>query len=126
MVTLKPGDVVSHYRIVEKIGEGGMGLVFRAEDITLRRSVALKVLSGTPATGGGARARLLREARAAAALNHPNICTIYEVHEADEISFIAMELVEGETLHDLLDRAGPLPFSRLLDIAVDVADGLAE
>jgi len=66
-VTLKPGDVVSHYRIVEKIGEGGMGLVFRAEDITLRRSVALKVLSETGAAGGGSRARLLREARAAAA-----------------------------------------------------------
>ena len=125
-MTLKPGDVVSHYRIVEKIGEGGMGLVFRAEDITLRRSVALKVLSEATAAGGGSRARLLREARAAAALNHPNICTIYEVHEADDASFIAMELVEGETLHNLLGRAGPLPFGRLLDIAVDVADGLAE
>jgi tetratricopeptide (TPR) repeat protein len=118
--------VVSHYRIVEKIGEGGMGLVFRAEDITLRRPVALKVLSETTAAGGGPRARLLREARAAAALNHPNICTIYEVREADDASFIAMELVEGETLHSLLGRAGPLPFGRLLDIAVDVADGLAE
>ena len=125
-MTLKPGDVVSHYRIVEKIGEGGMGLVFRAEDITLRRPVALKVLSETAAAGGGAMARLLREARSAAALNHPNICTIYEVHESDDASFIAMELVEGETLHDLLDRAGPLPFGRLLDMAVDVADGLAE
>lgn len=125
-MTLKPGDVVSHYRVVEKIGEGGMGLVFRAEDITLRRSVALKMLSETTAAGGGSRARLLREARAAAALNHPNICTIYEVHEADDASFIAMELVEGETLHNLLGRAGPLPFGRLLDIAVDVADGLAE
>ncbi len=82
-MTLKPGDVISHYRIVEKIGEGRMGLVFRAEDITLRRSVALKMLSETTAWGGS-RARLLREARAAAALNHPNICTIYEVHEADD------------------------------------------
>jgi tetratricopeptide (TPR) repeat protein len=125
-MALKPGDLVSHYRIVEQIGEGGMGLVFRAEDITLRRPVALKVLSGTPAAGGGCRTRLLREARAAAALNHPNICTIYEVHEADETSFIAMELIDGETLHDLLDRAGPLPFGRLIDIAVEVADGLAE
>ena len=123
---LKPGDVVTHYRIVETIGEGGMGMVFRAEDTTLRRLVALKVLTGTSTAGEGCRARLLREARAAAALNHPGICTIYEVHEADDASFIAMELIEGETLHGLLERSGPPPFGRLLDIAVDAADGLAE
>jgi len=125
-VALKPGDRVSHYRIVEKIGEGGMGLIFRAEDLTLQRSVALKVLPETTAVAGGPRARLLSEARVSAALNHPNICTIYEVHEAEDLSFIAMEFIDGETLHDLLRRAGPPPLDRLLDIAVEVADGLAE
>ena len=123
---LKPGDVVSHYRIVDKIGEGGMGVIFRADDLTLQRPVALKVLTRSSASGAANRARLLREARAAAALNHPNICTIYEVHESDDLSFIAMEMVAGETLHVLLGRAGPLPLARLLDIAIEVADGLAE
>jgi len=103
-----------------------MGLIFRAEDLTLQRSVALKVLSETTAAASGSRARLLREARASAALNHPNICTIYEVHEADDVCFIAMEFIDGETLHDLLRRAGPPPLDRLLDIAIEVADGLAE
>jgi len=125
-VSLKSGDRVSHYRIVEQIGAGGMGLIFRAEDLTLQRSVALKVLSGATTAVGGPRARLLREARVSAALNHPNICTIYEVHEADDVSFIAMEFIDGETLHDLLRRAGPPPIDRLLDIAVEIADGLAE
>ncbi|HYV85813.1 MAG TPA: protein kinase [Patescibacteria group bacterium] len=123
---LEPGDRVSHYRIVGKIGEGGMGVIFKAEDLTLQRPVALKVLTRSSASGGANRARLLREARAAAALNHPSICTIYEVHESEELSFIAMEMVEGETLQTLLGRAGPLPLARLLDIAVEVADGLAE
>jgi tetratricopeptide (TPR) repeat protein len=125
-VILKPGDVVSHYRIVDKIGEGGMGVIFSADDLTLQRRVALKVLTRSSASDTANRARLLREARAAAALNHPNICTIYEVHESDDLSFIAMEMLPGETLHVLLGRAAPLPLARLLDIAVDVADGLAE
>jgi len=125
-VILKPGDVVTHYRIVDKIGEGGMGVIFSADDLTLQRRVALKVLTRSSSPDSANRARLLREARAAAALNHPNICTIYEVHESDDLSFIAMEMVPGETLHVLLGRAGPLPLARLLDIAVDVADGLAE
>src|SRR5262249_48829331 len=118
--------VVSHYRIVDKIGEGGMGVIFKALDLTLQRPVALKVLTRSSASSSANRARLLREARAAAALNHPNICTIYEVHESDDLSFIAMEMVEGETLQALLGRAGPLPLARLLDIAVEVADRLAE
>jgi tetratricopeptide (TPR) repeat protein len=126
VVALKPGDQISHYRIVDKIGEGGMGLVFRAEDLLLQRPVAIKMLCCDPAGGSDAKVRLLREARAAAALNHPNICTIYEVHDSGDDSFIAMELIEGETLHALLGRAGPLPFDRLLDIAVEIADGLAE
>jgi tetratricopeptide (TPR) repeat protein len=125
-VILKPGDVVTHYRIVDKIGEGGMGVIFKADDLTLQRPVALKVLTRSSASGAANRARLLREARAAAALNHPNICTIYEVHESDDLSFIAMEMVAGETLQALLGRAGPLPLARLLEIAVEVADGLAE
>ncbi|HUD70754.1 MAG TPA: serine/threonine-protein kinase, partial [Dongiaceae bacterium] len=125
-MSLQIGDVVTHYRIVETLGEGGMGVVFRADDLTLRRPVALKVLTAPAGGRGTAWERILREARAAAALNHPNICTIYEVHDGDDHSFIAMELVEGETLARHLARTGPLPIDRLLAIAIEIADGLAE
>ena len=125
-MSLKAGDVVTHYRIVETLGEGGMGIVFRADDLTLRRPVALKVLTTPPGGRDAACDRLLREARAAAALNHPNICTIYEVHDGEDLSFIAMELIEGATLARHLAGAGPLPIDRLLAIAIEIADGLAE
>ena len=97
----EPGMTLGSYRIERSLGRGGMGVVYLAYDTTLHRQVALKVL-GAPAAGGTARARLLREARNAAALNHPAICTVYEVGEADGCAFIAMEYVDGRPLSDRL------------------------
>lgn len=119
------GKTISHYRITAKLGEGGMGVVYRAEDEKLRRSVALKFLAPELTPDARARQRLLREARVASRLNHPNIATIYEVGEADDTPYIAMEFVEGETLKDILQR-GVLDASRLLDIARPIAEGLNE
>ncbi len=96
------GRTLSHFRILAKIGEGGMGVVYRAEDTNLRRQVALKVLPPELVANEERRLRFLREARAAAAVTHPNIGTIYEVDEADGIVFIAMELVEGKTLREAI------------------------
>jgi serine/threonine protein kinase/dienelactone hydrolase len=111
------------YEILEEIGHGGMGIVYRAEDIKLRRPVALKFLPPEWTEDKGIRERFLQEARAAAALSHPNICTIYEVDESGEQPFIAMEFVEGETLRDR-SRRGPLPLGDAMDLAVQTADGL--
>jgi len=119
------GQTISHYRVTAKLGEGGMGAVYRAEDEKLQRAVALKFLPAELAADAQARERLVKEARAASRLNHPNIATIYEVGDAETTAFIAMELVIGESLKQTLLR-GALPASQLVEVARQIAEGLNE
>jgi serine/threonine-protein kinase len=119
------GQTVSHYKILEKLGEGGMGVVYKAEDTRLGRTVALKFLPPELTRDRRAKERFVREARAASALDHANICTIYEINEADGQTYIAMACIEGESLQDRI-QAGPLDLPEALDIAIQIARGLGE
>lgn len=117
------GRTISHYRIVEAIGRGGMGVVYKAEDLKLGRHVALKLLPAYLARDNQALQRFEREARAASALNHPNICTVYEIDEAEGLHFIAIELIEGETLKERIAR-GPFEVLKILGIVTEICDAL--
>jgi len=124
MSTFESGETLLHYRIVGKVGEGGMGRVYQAEDTRLGRLVALKFLRPETIRDEKAKRRLMQEARAASALNHPNIVTIYSIDEKDDLDFIVMEYVPGDTLKEIVQR-GAIALPQVLEIGEQVADALA-
>jgi serine/threonine protein kinase len=115
------GRTLNHYAIVSKMGEGAMGVVYRARDERLGRFVALKIISTDRADDEQRARRFVQEAKAASALNHPNIVTVYDVGVAEDVPYMAMECVEGSTLHEAIGPSG-LPVDRVVDIAVQLAD----
>ena len=117
------GQTISHYRIIEKIGEGGMSVVYRAEDTKLKRTVALKFLPPHALGSDEEKARFLREAQSAASLEHPNICTIYEVNEFEDKTFIVMPYLEGSDLRNKIDE-GPFKIETALEMTIQIAEGL--
>ncbi|MCK5619481.1 MAG: serine/threonine protein kinase, partial [Candidatus Krumholzibacteria bacterium] len=120
------GESVSHYKILEKLGEGGMGVVYRAEDTRLKRTVALKFLPAEMTRDAQAKERFVQEAQAASALDHPNICTIHEIDWTDDgRMFICMTCYDGETLEERI-AAGPLPVDEAARITAQIAAGLAK
>src|SRR5277367_2408806 len=118
------GSILGHYKIVAPLGAGGMGEVYRASDARLGREIALKVLPQELCRDSSLRARFEQEARAASALNHPNIVSIYDIGQDDQTPYIVTELVDGEPLRSVIAR-GPAPARKIIDIGKQIADGLA-